>query len=113
MWKRFGRVFGCLLILSGIALVFALIFAACMFFAITLSGVAGIVLICLAVLLYLVMLLFLSPYEAALVTVLYFDTRTRMEGTAWLGEPQQPEPAAWQEPVQEPAPQPENDSPEA
>lgn len=120
VWKRFGRVFGCLLILSGIALVFALIFAACMFFAITLSGVAGIVLICLAVLLYLVMLLFLSPYEAALVTVLYFDTRTRMEGTAWLGEPQQPsaqpqqpEPAAWQEPVQEPAPQPENDSPEA
>ena len=100
VWKRFGRVFGCQLIVTGIVLlVFLLLIVGIVLAVFARSMVAIVVLGTLVVLLYLGLLLFIGPYQYALTTVLYFDTRTRLEGTAWLGEPE-PQPAQPEEAAQ-------------
>jgi membrane protein len=114
VWKRFGRVLGCELIVLGVAFLAALLIILCFALALSLASAAAAVLGVLATLGYAAFVLFLGPYEAALATVLYFDSRVRLEGTAWLGEPEQPQESAqpdpaWQEPVQQPG----DGSPEA
>ncbi len=115
VWKRFGRVLGCELIVLGVAFLAALLIVLCFVLALSLaSAAAAAVLGVLAALGYAAFVLFLGPYKAALATVLYFDSRVRLEGTAWLGEPEQPQESAqpdpaWQEPVQQPG----DGSPEA
>ena len=124
--KRYGRVFGCTLIVAGITLLPTLLAVAGFALSVALGGAAGVVLGVLSALLYLAIIILLSPYEMALATVLYFDSRTRLEGTAWLGEPEdqpaQPETQEQPAPQEFPAPEPaqpeeprfpEEDRPEA
>ncbi len=104
--KRYGRVFGCTLIVAGITLLPALLAVAGFALSVALGGTAGVVLGVLSALLYLAIIILLSPYEMALATVLYFDSRTRLEGTAWLGEPEaQPAQPVQSETQEQPAPQ--------
>ena len=100
---------------AALAFLAALLIVLCFVLALSLANAAAAaVLGVLAALGYAAFVLFLGPYEAALATVLYFDSRVRLEGTAWLGEPEQPQESAqpdpaWQEPVQQPG----DGSPEA
>ena len=94
--KRFMRVFGCTLILVGAT--FAVMLLSFLFMMLGLLVATGPIpsaaLMAIGAAIYFVAVLLLAPYQAALYTVLYFDARTRQEGTAWLGEAQAPASAA-------------------
>ncbi len=83
VWKRLGRVVGCTFILCGIAFLIAFISAGAMAAADFLPPAAAAVVLILASLLYIALIMFLSLYQPALATVLYFDARARLEGTSF------------------------------
>lgn len=83
VWKRLGRVVGCMFILCGITLAVALLFVAAMTASEFLPTAAAVIVIVLALVLYIGLIIFLSLYQPAMLTVLYFDARSRLEGTSF------------------------------
>lgn len=83
VWKRLGRVVGCMFILCGITLAVALLFGAAMTASEFLPTAAAVIVIVLALVLYIGLIIFLSLYQPAMLTVLYFDARSRLEGTSF------------------------------
>jgi len=83
VWKRFGRVVGCMFIINGAVIVAALLFGAVVAVSELLPAAAAAVAISLVTVLYLGLIIFLALYQPAIATVLYFDARARLEGTSF------------------------------